>query len=56
MALTLQALESHLWEPANILRGSIDSEGYKNYIFALLFWKQLNDVLFDVKVLDCTTL
>src|SRR5699024_10521089 len=34
--LTLQELESHLWESANILRGSIDSSDYKNYIFGLL--------------------
>ncbi|AUW93051.1 type I restriction endonuclease subunit M [Sulfobacillus thermotolerans] len=44
MALTLQELESHLWESANILRGSIDSADYKNYIFGLLFLKRLNDV------------
>ncbi len=44
MALTLQALESHLWESANILRGSIDSADYKQYIFGLLFLKRLNDV------------
>ncbi|KQB92895.1 hypothetical protein GEPA3_2111 [Geobacillus sp. PA-3] len=42
--LTLQQLESHLWESANILRGSIDSSDYKNYIFGLLFLKRLNDV------------
>ncbi|QDI90771.1 type I restriction-modification system subunit M [Salicibibacter halophilus] len=43
MPLTLQQLESHLWESANILRGSIDSSDYKNYIFGLLFLKRLND-------------
>ncbi len=36
-SITLQELESHLWESANILRGSIDSSDYKNYIFGLLF-------------------
>jgi type I restriction enzyme M protein len=41
--LTQQELESHLWESANILRGSIDSSDYKNYIFGLLFLKRLND-------------
>jgi len=39
-----QELESHLWESANILRGSIDSSDYKNYIFGLLFLKRINDV------------
>ncbi|KAA9023565.1 type I restriction-modification system subunit M [Niallia endozanthoxylica] len=45
--LTLQQLESHLWESANILRGSIDSSDYKNYIFGLLFLKRLNDVFVE---------
>lgn len=35
-ALDLDTLESHLWEAADILRGSIDAMAYKNYIFGLL--------------------
>lgn len=46
--LTQQELESHLWKSADILRGSIDSSDYKNYIFGLLFLKRLSDV-FDEK-------
>ncbi|HET6514342.1 MAG TPA: type I restriction-modification system subunit M [Thermodesulfovibrionales bacterium] len=42
--ITLEKLESHLWESANILRGSIDASDYKNYIFGLLFLKRLSDV------------
>lgn len=42
--LAQQELESHLWESANILRGSIDAADYKNYIFGLLFLKRLSDV------------
>ncbi len=42
--LTLQQLESHLWESANILRGKIDSSDFKHYIFGLLFFKRLCDV------------
>ncbi|WP_420564720.1 N-6 DNA methylase [Thalassobaculum sp.] len=42
--ITLQQLESHLWESANILRGSIDAADYKHYIFGLLFYKRLCDV------------
>lgn len=42
--LTIETLESWLWESANILRGSIDSSDFKNYIFGLLFLKRFNDV------------
>jgi type I restriction enzyme M protein len=42
--LDLSTLESWLWDSANILRGSIDSSDFKNYIFGLLFLKRANDV------------
>lgn len=42
--LSLSQLESHLWEAANILRGTIDSSDFKHYIFGLLFYKRLSDV------------
>ena len=42
--LNLQELKSHLWQSANILRGSIDSSDFKNYIFGFLFFKRLSDV------------
>lgn len=42
--LDLTTLESCLWDSANILRGSIDSSDFKNYIFGLLFLKRANDV------------
>ena len=36
--LTLSQLESHLWEAANILRGSpVDRTDWKSYILPLLF-------------------
>ena len=41
--LTQDALERHLWSAADILRGSIDSSDYKNFIFGLLFLKRLSD-------------
>ena len=44
MTLKLDTLESWLWDSANILRGSIDSSDFKNYIFGLLFLKRANDV------------
>lgn len=42
--LTVDQLERHLWSAADILRGSIDSSDYKNYIFGLLFLKRISDV------------
>ena len=42
--INLETLKSHLWESANILRGSIDASDYKNYIFGMLFLKRLSDV------------
>lgn len=41
--LTRDRLNSHLWAAADILRGSIDSSDYKNYIFGFLFLKRLSD-------------
>ena len=40
----LAKLESHLWEAANILRGSVDAADFKTYIFPLLFFKRVCDV------------
>src|SRR3977135_2419948 len=42
--LELSALESHLWEAANILRGPVDAADFKTYIFPLLFFKRISDV------------
>ena len=43
--LTLSTLESHLWEAANILRGSpVDRTDWKSYILPLLFFKRICDV------------
>jgi len=41
--LTIDRLEGYLWSAADILRGSIDSSDYKNFIFGLLFLKRLSD-------------
>jgi type I restriction enzyme M protein len=43
-AIRLSALESHLWEAANILRGPVDAADFKTYVFPLLFFKRISDV------------
>ncbi len=41
----ISTLESHLWEAANILRGSpLDRADWKSYILPLLFFKRICDV------------
>jgi type I restriction enzyme M protein len=45
LPVTLSELESHLWEAANILRGSpVDRADWKSYILPLLFFKRICDV------------
>jgi len=44
VAVSLNQLESHLWEAANILRGPVDAADFKTYVFPLLFFKRISDV------------
>jgi len=42
--ITIQQLESYLWQSANFLRTKIDAGDYKTYIFPLMFYKRISDV------------
>ena len=45
LIIDIHTLESHLWEAANILRGSpVDRSDWKSYILPLLFFKRICDV------------
>ena len=46
--LTFEKLKKHLWGAADILRGSLDANEYRQIIMTLLFLKRLNDQ-FDEK-------
>lgn len=55
MPLTLQELKSHLWNCAEILRGSaVDRTDWKAYILPLLFFKRICDV-WDEETAEATT-
>ena len=42
--ITIDELESYLWQAAVDLRGQIDAAAYKDYIFPLVFFKRICDV------------
>lgn len=41
--MTQSELESYLDTAANILRGNADHSEFRGYVFALLFYKRIND-------------
>ena len=45
--LSQKELESYLWGAATLLRGLIDASDYKQYIFPLLFFKRLSEVVYE---------
>jgi type I restriction enzyme M protein len=42
--ITIEQLQSYLWQSAVLLRTNIDAGAYKQYIFPLLFFKRISDV------------
>ena len=38
-----QELNQALWNAANIMRGSMNADEYKNYLLGLVFYKYLSD-------------
>lgn len=42
--ITIEELQSYLWNSAVLLRTSIDAGAYKQYIFPVLFFKRISDV------------
>ncbi len=47
MSLTLEQLDSHLFECQNIIRDAVDPTDYKDYILPLVFFKVINDTYRD---------
>jgi type I restriction-modification system DNA methylase subunit len=55
-SITLQNLKSHLWNCAEILRGSaVDRTDWKTYILPLLFFKRICDV-YDEEIAEAAEL
>lgn len=49
--ISIEELESYLWDSAVLLRTSIDAGAYKQYIFPLLFFKRICDVYDEETIL-----
>src|SRR5437879_683426 len=45
--LTINSLESWLWDAACSIRGAVDAPKFKDYILPLIFVKRLSDVFDD---------
>jgi type I restriction-modification system DNA methylase subunit len=45
--LTQAELDSFLEKAADLLRGGVDHSEFRGYVFALLFYKRINDVYLE---------
>ncbi len=54
-----QQLSTKIWSAANVMRGKVDANDYKDYLLGLIFYKYLSEneekfLITGTKLLPCT--